>query len=148
MEAGLPGSRLLIVENESCQHQLPEAKDTIAVLGAGFDLSWTEGQWLVTKRVAYWGDIDSWGLQFLAKARMAIPHLEPLLMTEDDFNEFSNAAVCEPVIAGTSVPVGLTDAESKLYCRLIQESRGRLEQEFLPLKKVQPSIGEWVSSAP
>ncbi|MGB7326882.1 MAG: DUF3322 domain-containing protein, partial [Rubripirellula sp.] len=63
-DSGLPGSHLLIIENESCQHHLPAAKDTIAVLGTGFDLSWTEGQWLVTKRVAYWGDIDSWGLQF------------------------------------------------------------------------------------
>lgn len=143
----LPGSRLLIVENEACHHHLPSAKDTVTVLGTGFDLNWTESNWLVTKKVAYWGDIDTWGLQFLAKARMAIPHLEPLLMTEEYFDEFSHTAVCEPVIAGTSIPVGLTDAESKLYSRLIQESRGRLEQEFLPLKRVQQSIGEWVSSA-
>lgn len=145
-ESGLPGSRLLIVENESCQHHLPAAKDTIAVLGAGFDLSWTEGQWLVTKRVAYWGDIDSWGLQFLAKARTAILHVEPLLMTEVDFDELKQAAVREPVVAGTIAPDGLTDAESKLYSRLLGENHGRLEQEFLPLHKVKQRITDWLSS--
>lgn len=145
-EAGLPGSRLLIVENESCQHHLPEAKDTIAVLGAGFDLSWTEGQWPVAKKVAYWGDIDTWGLQFLAKARTAIPHVEPLLMTEEDFDELKQAAVCEPVVAGTIVPDGLTDAEAELYYRLLGESHGRLEQEFLPLNKVQQRITDWLST--
>ena len=141
---GLPGSNLLIIENESCQHQLPEAKDTIAVLGAGFDLDWADGQWLVTKRVAYWGDIDSWGLQFLAKARIAIPHVEPLLMTEDDFDELKQAAVREPVVAGTIAPDGLTNAESKLYSRLLGESHGRLEQEFLPLNRIQQRITRWL----
>lgn len=44
----LPGSHLLIVENEACQHHLPAAPDTIAVLGTGFDLNWAEAQWLCT----------------------------------------------------------------------------------------------------
>ncbi|MCR9291907.1 MAG: DUF2220 family protein [bacterium] len=145
-DTGLPGSRLLIIENESCQHLLPEARDTIAVLGAGFDLSWTTGRWLVSKKVAYWGDIDSWGLQFLAKVRTAIPHIEPLLMTKEDFDGFKQAAVSEPVVASTIVPEGLTDVEQQLYVRLLQERRGRLEQEFLPLNKVQRRIGEWLSS--
>lgn len=147
-QTSLPGTRLLIVENESCQHHLPSAKNTIAVLGAGFDLSWTEGQWLGTKRVAYWGDIDSWGLQFLAKARTAIPHLESLLMTEDDFDELKQAAVPEPVVADARAPAGLTNAESKLYSRLLGESHGRLEQEFLPLNKVQQRILHWIMDCP
>lgn len=66
----LPSERVLIVENESCQHQLPSVPNTIAVLGAGFDLSWTEAEWLARKKIAYWGDIDTWGLHFLAKARL------------------------------------------------------------------------------
>ena len=141
-----PGSCLLIVENESCQHHLPAAKDTLAVLGAGFDLSWTEGHWLVAKRVAYWGDIDSWGLQFLAKARTAITHLEPLLMTREDFDRYKQSAVCEPVVAGKVVPDGLTEAEQELYAYLLGEVRGRLEQEFLPMNVVQTRITQWQSS--
>lgn len=66
-DSNLPGQRLLIVENESCLHQLPLLHDTIAVLGAGFDLSWTVNAHLADKQVGYWGDIDTWGLQFLAR---------------------------------------------------------------------------------
>jgi len=145
-QATLPGSHLIIIENEACQHQLPSAKDTIAVLGAGFDLSWTECQWLATKKVAYWGDIDTWGLLFLSRARMAIPHLVPLLMSEEVYNELHAAAVCETVAAGSDIPAGLTQAESQLYRRLLQESRGRLEQEFLPLNKVQQRIADWITA--
>ncbi|MEI6527925.1 MAG: DUF3322 domain-containing protein, partial [Planctomycetota bacterium] len=65
----MPGRRLLIVENETSQHQLCPLEGTIAVLGSGFDLSWTQADWLTGKQVGYWGDIDTWGLQFLAKAR-------------------------------------------------------------------------------
>jgi hypothetical protein len=144
-ESSLPGRHLLIVENETCQHLLPTLPDTVAVLGAGFDLMWTEAEWLSSKRVAYWGDIDTWGLQFLARARTAIPHLVSLLMTEGIFDRFEHAAVTEPVIADTEVPKGLSDAESELYGRLLRESRGRLEQEFLPMAEVQQCLSHWVN---
>ncbi|MCM3262446.1 DUF2220 family protein, partial [Paenibacillus lautus] len=41
-ETDLPGSRLLIVENEQCSHLLPRLPDTLAVLGAGLDLQWLD----------------------------------------------------------------------------------------------------------
>ena len=145
-EAGLPGSRLLIVENEACQHQLPNAEETVAVLGAGLDLNWTEAPWVSSKRVAYWGDIDTWGLQLLAKARQSIPHLDSLLMSEAIYDEFDRAAVVEPVVAGTDVPEGLSDSESRLYGRLLCASRGRLEQEFLPPSLVQQRILAWAAN--
>ena len=84
-ETTIPGERLLIIENESCQHQLPTIPQTVAVLGAGFDLSWAEADWLSTKQVAYWGDIDTWGLQLLARARKAIQRLDPLMMSTAKF---------------------------------------------------------------
>ena len=61
----LPAARILIVENESCLRQLPALADTIAVLGAGFYLSWTAAPWLMEKRVGYWGDIDTSACSFL-----------------------------------------------------------------------------------
>ena len=76
----LPGTRVLIVENETCHHQLPELPSTVAILGAGFDLGWTESSLFDDKQVGYWGDIDTWGLQFLAQARCKIKHLHALLM--------------------------------------------------------------------
>lgn len=143
--ATLPGERLLIVENETCQHQIPDIPKTIAVLGAGFDLGWTEGRWLRGKQIGYWGDVDTWGLQFLAKARLTLRHLEALMMTLEVYEQHAEAAVPEPVIAGTDLPTGLNEREKALYERLLKEPRGRLEQEFLPEKFIQEAILLWAS---
>ena len=98
----------------------------------GFDLGWTDADWLSTKKVAYWGDIDTWGLQCLAAARKSIRHLDPLLMSSEVFSQFAELAVPEPVVAGNELPVDLTQAEKNLYKQLLEEPCGRLEQEFLP----------------
>lgn len=143
-ESGLPAPRILIVENESSLHQLPECPDTIAVLGAGFDLSWVEAEWLREKQVAYWGDIDTWGLQFLAKARAAIPNLTALMMTREDFDAHQSASVPEPVIAGEEPPPELNSAEQSLYRHLVQQERGRLEQEFIEVATAREAILRWV----
>jgi hypothetical protein len=146
-EKMLPGKRLLIVENEkNCQHQLPAVPDTVAVLGSGFDLGWTDAQWLKAKTVAYWGDIDTWGLQYLAKARMAIGQLDALMMTWEIYQEFVGAAVTEHVVAGTELPVGLTQVEQSLYTRLLGEPCSRLEQEFLSEALVRETIIGWVDA--
>jgi hypothetical protein len=139
----LPGERLLIVENESCQHQLPAIPRTIAVLGAGFDLRWADADWTSKKQVAYWGDIDTWGLHCLARARKSIPHLRPLLMSSEVFSQFCDLAVREPVVAGTELPADLTSSEKALYSRLLHEPRGRLEQEFLPEELCRTTILAW-----
>lgn len=139
----LLGERLLIVENESCQYQLPAIPRTIAVLGAGFDLAWADAGWLSKKKVAYWGDIDTWGLQCLAIAREFIPHLDPLLMSSEVFVRFGDLAVPEPVAAGTEPPIHLTSAEKDLYNKLLDEHRGRLEQEFLPKELCWTTIQQW-----
>jgi hypothetical protein len=69
-------------------------------------------------------------------------------MNEDVFDEFGDAAVREGVVASTSVPEGLSVGEAQLYRRLLDESRGRLEQEFLPLQVVQQRVREWLSHQP
>ncbi len=144
-ETPLPGQRLLIVENEKCQHQLPNLPNTIAVLGAGFDLSWTEGSWLEAKQIGYWGDIDTWGLKFLASARSALPHLSALMMAPETYDLYAAAAVSEPVVADTDLPPGLKPPEQELYRRLLHEPRGRLEQEFLPERYIQETIRTWAN---
>lgn len=143
----LPGRRLLIVENESSLHQLPALHDTIAVLGAGFDLSWADTGRLAEKRIGYWGDIDTWGLQCLAKARSTLPGLIALMMTLDVFNAYRKSAVPEPVNAGAVPPQALNHGEQALYKFLLEEKRGRLEQEFLPMSFVHQTILDWAGDA-
>jgi len=146
LETALPCASLLIEKNETCEHQLPSISDTIAVLGAGFDLGWAEADWLKTKRVAYWGDIDTWGLQFLARARTAIPHVDALMMNMATYERFAKLAIREPVVAGTEWLYGLTSSERQLYQHLLQQANGRLEQEYLATPYVHEQLETWYRS--
>jgi hypothetical protein len=144
MEVTLPGSRVLVVENESSLYQLSQIPDTVAILGAGLNLGWLEAPGFNGKQLAYWGDLDTWGLQMLATARGYRPQLRALLMTRDNFETHAAlSAVAEPSPAAESPPIGLTAAESILYRHLRSLERGRLEQEFLPVDQVRDALAIW-----
>ncbi|UDL06645.1 Wadjet anti-phage system protein JetD domain-containing protein [Marinobacter sp. CA1] len=142
--APLPGQRLLLVENERCLHQLPAIADTIAVLGSGLNLSWLQAPWLSQKSTAYWGDLDTWGLTMLSRARDYLPNLTPLLMDQTTFERYrQQSAVEEPQPASAEAPSGLNCQEAALYQQLLHSERGRLEQEFLPVELVHQAVLGW-----
>lgn len=149
-ETTLPGSRLLVVENEQCIHLLPESlPDTLAVLGSGLDLQWLASAHLAGKQIAYWGDMDTWGLLMLARARTHQPAVEALLMGRELFKQHSSvSAVVEPTKALESVPTGLLADEADLYRHLLAQERGRLEQEYLPKVQVECAIRQWAQKKP
>ncbi|MFW3737901.1 DUF3322 domain-containing protein [Klebsiella pneumoniae] len=143
-ETTLPASRVLMIENEQCLHQLPELSDTIAVLGCGLDVQWLSSVVLDKKRVAYWGDMYSWGLLMLARARRCRPTLDVLLMNRELFEQYaSQSAVPEPVKAQEAIPDGLLNEEGDFYRYLTCLPRGRLEQEFLPAGVVGEELVRW-----
>ena len=143
-ETTLPASRVLMIENEQCLHQLPELSDTIAVLGCGLDVQWLSRVVLDKKRVAYWGDMDSWGLLMLARARRCRPTHDVLLMNRELFEQYaSQSAVPEPVKAQEAIPDGLLNEEGDFYRYLTCLPRGRLEQEFLPAGVVGEELVRW-----
>lgn len=140
----LPASCLLVIENEQCLHQLPALPDTIAILGSGLDLQWLSSPVVAEKSVAWWGDMDSWGLLMLARARRCHPTLDALLMNRALFDHYaSHSAVPEPVKAQEAIPEGLPGEEADFYRYLISLPRGRLEQEFLPVDVVKSALIEW-----
>lgn len=146
LRAGLPCSRVLAVENEKCIHLLPELPDTIAVLGAGLDLGWLAAPALAKKAVGYWGDMDTWGLKMLARARCHQPDVTPLLMSQPLFDEYaSDCAVIEPVTAQNTPPEGLSFSEAEFYRYLLTQEHGRLEQEYLPRDQVEAALANWMS---
>ncbi|MFU3259632.1 Wadjet anti-phage system protein JetD domain-containing protein [Pseudomonas aeruginosa] len=149
-ETLLPGSRLLVVENEQCIHLLPETlPDTLAVLGSGLDLQWLASAHLAGKQIAYWGDMDTWGLLMLARARLHQPAVEALLMEQELFEQHSPvSAVVEPTKALDSAPPGLLADEADFYRYLLVQERGRLEQEYLPKEQVEHAIAQWARKIP
>ena len=141
----LPDSRILLVENERCLHQLPQpVAHTIAVLGAGLNLGWLAAPWLQGRRVAYWGDLDTWGLHMLATARHHLPHLHALLMDAATFSAHQHLAVAEPVHAPDSACGMLAPDEATLCIHLRTQQKGRLEQEFVPTNAVHRAVRAWV----
>lgn len=139
---------LLIIENERCLHLLPRAQPgTVAILGTGNNLRWLEAEWVQRSNVAYWGDIDTWGLTLLANARSIVPSLATILMTQDIFEKYADMyAVSETVVANSTPPDLLTPAEEDLYFHLMICEKGRIEQEFLPKIDVETSLINWLKS--
>jgi len=131
----LPGSHLLIIENEQCRYQLPERlEQTIVVLGAGLDLNWLNNPSFKSKTIAYWGDIDSWGFRMLSMAKSALPELTSLMMDLDTYKLFEDKAVKETESSIYLLKDKLNDKEISLYNKLIsRDSKIRLEQEFIDL---------------
>ena len=144
--ASLPGTRLLIVENQKCLHLLRDLPGTIAVLGCGSDLAWLGSAELRGKSIAYWGDLDTWGLRMLARARSRFNAVIPLLMTDSVFDAHADAAVPEPVKAQDVPPANLTPSETAMFEKLLRSHRGRLEQEFIPRLVVWAALEGWVQS--
>ena len=141
----LPSHRILLVENERSLHQLPRpVANTIAVLGAGLNLGWLAAPWLQERTVAYWGDLDTWGLHMLAIARGHVPHLHALLMNAATFSAHQHLAVAEPVHAPDTVAGTWTPKEEALALHLRAQDKGRLEQEFLPAEAVHSAVRAWV----
>lgn len=148
-QTALPASRILLVENERCLHQLQgPVPDTIAILGAGLNLGWLAAPWLQSRHVAYWGDVDTWGLHMLSSARHHLPHLHALLMDEVIFATYQHLAVPEPVHAEVVPLCPLLPDEAALDRHLRTLAAGRLEQEFLPASIVTLAIENWLSNAP
>lgn len=147
-ETSLPGSRLLVVENEQCIHLLPAVPDTIAILGAGLDLQWLASPMLAGKQIAYWGDMDTWGLLMLARARLNQPGIKALLMEQALYQRYAPAsAVTEPTKAQHVAPDGLLHGEVDFYRYLLTQERGRLEQEYLPKDPVELAIAAWAGKS-
>jgi hypothetical protein len=144
LETPLPAKRILLIENERCLHLLPTLPDTIAVLGSGLDLAWLCADWLRERTLGYWGDMDTWGLRMLACARELQPHLTPLLMDQPLFERLAGTlAVPEPITAGRASPHGLTGSEQTFYQHLINQAKGRIEQEFLPQSIVADALSRF-----
>ncbi len=130
---------ILLVENEHALKLLPQRPNTLAILGAGLHLEWLRNSWLCDKHLYYWGDIDTWGLTMLAKARRQAPNLTPILMTQNVYNTHAQYAVNEACPA-TPIPAELTPPEAALYQCLLRQNKGRLEQEFIPPHTVAKAL--------
>jgi hypothetical protein len=124
---------------------LPEMKKTIAVFGKGFQLNLLkDAQWLVNKRILYWGDIDCHGFQILSQLRFYFPQTRSLMMDRETFETFANYCVEGAKTEAKRLP-HLTPGEQELFAHLLRlREKNRLEQEKIPhhyaLRKIREML--------
>ncbi|WP_172806742.1 DUF3322 domain-containing protein [Endozoicomonas arenosclerae] len=140
----MPGTHTLVVENEQTGFALPQLTNTVAVIGGGKNVSWMDAHWLKEKSVAYWGDIDTWGLSILSDARSMMPSLSALMMDGKTYETGLKRASHEnqPV---KRMPENLTPEEKILFNQLLNAKQGktRLEQEFLDQDYIFRNLTDW-----
>lgn len=141
----LPAQRILIVENEETLFSLPPLHGCVAIGGGGNNLASLDAPWLdCVSQVAYWGDLDTWGLSILAKARIKRPNIHALMMDNETLNAHLDCLVDE-VMPADLPRSGLTDAELDVFRRLQQLSpQNRLEQERLKQDYVIHNLTNWI----
>lgn len=128
----MPGTHVLVIENNDSGLNLPVIEGAIAVIGTGGNLDWLTAPWIRNRRVIYWGDIDSWGLQLLATARRKAPQTVSVMMDIATWSAHPECVVIEP--ESCEVPdAWLTPEEIRLRETLKGHLTGhaRLEQEKL-----------------
>jgi hypothetical protein len=130
-----PPSRLLIVENLATGLAIPDMPNTAVAMRLGNNVSALQGvSWCGQAQVVYWGDIDTWGLHILSRARDCFPAVRSVLMTEEVLLAHRHLWTRETSQA-TGAANNLTVEEAQLLQKLKSDAFGerhvRLEQERL-----------------
>lgn len=134
--ADLKPHAVLVVENQQCGIALPDLPGVVAFIGMGNAIAAVEEiTWLAGLPAVYWGDIDTYGLAILARARAVFPQLRSVLMDEAALLAHRDLWGEEKRQHGAVDAATLTPAELALFGDLKNHRWGinvRLEQEQLP----------------
>lgn len=123
---------VLVVENQINFLALPQTEDTIIIWGAGYGFkNLARAIWLKTKKLYYWGDIDTHGFAILNQFRELFPDTESFLMNRETLLEHIDLCIKEPTPTIAALK-NLTKEETMLYKDIKENLYGeqiRLEQE-------------------
>lgn len=107
-------------------------------MGHGFGVNIMRNvEWLKTKRIYYWGDLDAQGFQILSEIRTSFEQVESFLMDRETFDKYNEGDM------GTKTNVEkelcLSQEEMEMF-RYLKESNSRLEQEKIPFEYIVTKI--------
>lgn len=135
---------VFITENKVNGLAFPAFPASMVIFSLGYGVgSLALADWLKTKRIIYWGDLDTHGFEMLSRLREPFAHVESMLMDSPTLAANRTLCVAEasPVKA---MPAFLTDAEQHAYNALLL-SEGivlRLEQERIPFGQIEAFLRE------
>lgn len=130
----LPIKTVYIVENKINMLTFPEKEKSIIVWGHGFGVDiMKDVEWMQTKRIFYWGDLDAHGFQILSEARTHFPQIESFLMDRQTFDNFFDGD--KGPETNVERILYLTQEEGEMF-KYLKENNFRLEQEKIPFEYV------------
>ena len=131
---------IFFTENEISFLSFPFFKNACIIFGKGYSISvFKDNKWLNTRKLYYWGDIDTHGFNILGMAKRIFPSLKSFLMNEEVFLKHRKFWVKEdkPFL----VDVKDLDNDEKILLKKLQENiygeNLRLEQERINFKYLQ-----------
>ncbi|KAE8759924.1 hypothetical protein FSO04_10530 [Paraburkholderia madseniana] len=135
-------SRIFITENEINFLAFPPVDDSMVVFGAGYGFEMlANANWLLRRRVCYWGDIDTHGFAILDQLRHQFDHVESFLMDRETLMAFQSQWDREDKQTLRDLP-RLTRDERALY----DDLRDNRLRKNLRLEQERISFG-WVGAA-
>lgn len=121
-------SKVYVAENEMNFLSLPVIESAIAIFGKGFAISALKNMnWLQSKLIFYWGDIDIHGFQILHQLKGYFPNTKSIMMNMNTYEQFKEMSVKNKV-ANPPILSNLDESEICMY-EFLKENGRRLEQE-------------------
>lgn len=135
----LPLETVFVTENKINGLAFPPYPKAMVVFALGYGAgSLAEAGWLKTKRIIYWGDLDTHGFAILSRLREAFPQVESMLM--DSATLETNRDLCVTETSSVKeIPACLTDNERATFNALFSADGVtlRLEQERIPFRQLE-----------
>ena len=110
----------------------PLKRDSIVLWGHGFGVDILKNvEWLRSKKIFYWGDLDTHGFLILSELRKHFQLVESFLMDRETFDAFfENDKGVETNVVGD---LYLTSKEKEMF-EYLKACNFRLEQEKIPFE--------------
>ena len=123
-------TNVLLTENKMNFLALPELLSTIAIWsGGGFMISHLKNtDWLKTKNIFYWGDLDAHGFLILHQMRSYFPQTKATMMDMNTFELFRGEGLISGEKINSENLSTLTKTELEMF-HFLKTNNYRLEQE-------------------
>ena len=134
----LPIQTVYVVENKINMLTFPIKKDSIVIWGHGFGINIMKNvEWLKSKRIYYWGDLDAQGFQILSEFRTQFKQVQSFCMDRYTFDKYFEGD--KGSVTNVEKDLCLTQEEYDMF-KYLKENNLRLEQEKIPYDYVSKQI--------
>ena len=134
----LPIQTVYVVENKINMLTFPVKRNSIVIWGHGFGVDIMKNvDWLKTKKIYYWGDLDTHGFQILSEFRFHFKQVQSFLMDRYTFDKYFEGD--KGTVTNVEKELCLT-AEEKDMFEYLKANNLRLEQEKVPFDYITKSI--------